>query len=151
MFAQDCYKFNFIFILTNFYNNCKITIIVNVTIFIFQAEEALRGTLSSDKNEILFQEFNMNYNNGPEMFRKGTSLVRKLIVNANSGKTIHVVIPLYCDIISNKFWNDNPEIMGLGKLREFRSTEDIVVFNGTNLSASNELCQENTENFNEGQ
>lgn len=116
----------------------------------FQAEETLRGTLSSDKNEILFQEFNMNYNNEPDMFKKGTSLVRKLIVDPESGKNIHVVIPLYCDIISNTFWNENPEIIGLGKLQEFKTTKDTVVFKGTNISASNELCYESTDNISEG-
>jgi tRNA(His) guanylyltransferase len=31
--------------------------------------------VSGDKNEILFSEFNINYNNLPEMFRKGTVLL----------------------------------------------------------------------------
>ena len=31
--------------------------------------------MSGDKNEILFSEFNINYNNLPEMFRKGTVLL----------------------------------------------------------------------------
>eukprot|EP00049_Salpingoeca_infusionum_P011043 m.190539 g.190539 ORF g.190539 m.190539 type:complete len:325 (-) comp14821_c0_seq1:2331-3305(-) len=37
-----------------------------------QAEERLRGTFSKDKNEILFSEFGINYNNEPAMFRKGS-------------------------------------------------------------------------------
>ena len=31
--------------------------------------------MSSDKNELLFSEFGINYNNLPEMYRKGTTLV----------------------------------------------------------------------------
>lgn len=34
-----------------------------------------QGTLAADKNEILFSEFNINYNNEPMMFRKGTVLI----------------------------------------------------------------------------
>ncbi|VVT45912.1 uncharacterized protein SAPINGB_P000953 [Magnusiomyces paraingens] len=45
-----------------------------------QAEERLRGTLASDKNEILFSEFGINYNNEPEIYKKGTILVRDLSI-----------------------------------------------------------------------
>lgn len=31
--------------------------------------------MSGDKNEILFSQFGINYNNEPELFRKGTVLV----------------------------------------------------------------------------
>lgn len=34
-----------------------------------------QGTLTADKNEILFSEFHINYNNEPHMYRKGTVLV----------------------------------------------------------------------------
>jgi len=40
------------------------------------AEQRLSGTVSADKNEILFQEFGINYNNEPECFKKGTILYR---------------------------------------------------------------------------
>ena len=36
------------------------------------------GTVSSDKNEILFKECGINYNNELEIFKKGTILVREL-------------------------------------------------------------------------
>ena len=41
-----------------------------------EAEQALKGTVSSYKNEILFSRFGINYNNEPEMFRKGTVIYR---------------------------------------------------------------------------
>ena len=41
------------------------------------AEEELKGTLSSDKNEILFSRFGVNYNNEPDMYRKGSVVYRK--------------------------------------------------------------------------
>jgi tRNA(His) 5'-end guanylyltransferase len=40
------------------------------------AEQRLSGTYSADKNEILFKEFGINYNNEPECFKKGTVLYR---------------------------------------------------------------------------
>uniref|UniRef100_A0A8R7TUI0 Thg1 C-terminal domain-containing protein n=1 Tax=Triticum urartu TaxID=4572 RepID=A0A8R7TUI0_TRIUA len=36
-----------------------------------EAHEILKGTLSKYKNELLFQRFQMNYNNEPKMFQKG--------------------------------------------------------------------------------
>ncbi|KAF2796509.1 Thg1-domain-containing protein [Melanomma pulvis-pyrius CBS 109.77] len=40
------------------------------------AERELSGTISSDKNEILFSRFGINYNNEPEIFKKGSILYR---------------------------------------------------------------------------
>lgn len=41
------------------------------------AEEFLKGTVASDKNEILWSKFGVNYNNEPEMFRKGSVVYRE--------------------------------------------------------------------------
>lgn len=41
-----------------------------------EAEQRLSGTVSADKNEILFKQFGINYNNEPECFKKGTILYR---------------------------------------------------------------------------
>ncbi|KAI0566931.1 tRNAHis guanylyltransferase [Gracilaria domingensis] len=43
-----------------------------------EAEKVLKGTNSKEKNEMLFSQFNVNYNNEPQMFRKGSLIVRKL-------------------------------------------------------------------------
>ncbi|KAJ0342636.1 hypothetical protein COL922a_000913 [Colletotrichum nupharicola] len=40
------------------------------------AEQMLAGTVSGDKNEILFLKFNINYNNEPEMYKKGSVIFR---------------------------------------------------------------------------
>ncbi|KAF2177692.1 Thg1-domain-containing protein [Zopfia rhizophila CBS 207.26] len=40
------------------------------------AEKELVGTISSDKNEILFSRFGINYNNEPEIYKKGSVLYR---------------------------------------------------------------------------
>ncbi|KAK3723136.1 tRNA-His guanylyltransferase [Vermiconidia calcicola] len=41
-----------------------------------EAEQALKGTVASDKNEILFSRFGINYNNEPLIYRKGTVIYR---------------------------------------------------------------------------
>ncbi|XP_023717500.1 probable tRNA(His) guanylyltransferase [Cryptotermes secundus] len=90
-----------------------------------QAEERLRGTLASDKNELLFSEFGLNYNNEPPMFRKGTVLIRKLCKTPGDGKLRHVVLPFYTDLIGDVFWRENPEILGMKSLQIYhRPTED---------------------------
>lgn len=38
----------------------------------------MQGTVSSDKNEILFKRFGINYNNEDEMFKKGSVLYRQV-------------------------------------------------------------------------
>ena len=49
----------------------------------------MKGTLSKYKNELLFQRFQMNYNNEPKMFRKGLctyqqkSIIQELFFNNN--------------------------------------------------------------------
>lgn len=40
------------------------------------AEQRLSGTVSSDKNEILFKEFGINYNNEDDLFKKGSVVFR---------------------------------------------------------------------------
>jgi tRNA(His) guanylyltransferase len=40
------------------------------------AEKRLNGTVAADKNEILYSQFRINYNNEPDMFKKGSVLYR---------------------------------------------------------------------------
>ncbi|KAJ5167230.1 tRNA(His) guanylyltransferase, partial [Penicillium canariense] len=42
-----------------------------------EAEQELKGTVSSDKNEILFKRFGINYNNEEEAYKKGSVLYRQ--------------------------------------------------------------------------
>ncbi|XP_022652468.1 probable tRNA(His) guanylyltransferase isoform X3 [Varroa jacobsoni] len=62
--------------INNLYNTAFWALVQKGGLTTSAAEERLRGTLSADKNEILFQEFNCNYNNEPSQFRKGTTIVR---------------------------------------------------------------------------
>lgn len=84
-----------------------------------QAEEKLRGTLSSHKNELLFQEFGINYNNEPLLFRRGTTLIRKLVPDG-TGRLKPAVVPLVDDIINDRFWKENPEVIGLKSLATYQ-------------------------------
>jgi len=62
--------------INNLYNTCFWRLVQDGGMTHQQANERLKGTLSADKNELLFTEFNTNYNNIPELFRKGTVLLR---------------------------------------------------------------------------
>ncbi|CAI2168628.1 18818_t:CDS:2 [Funneliformis geosporum] len=82
-----------------------------------EAENALRGTISSDKNELLHSSFDINYNNLPEMYRKGSVLIRKeanlMTLNQKGVEVIRkkkVVTTSHVDIIHDKFWKENPEL-----------------------------------------
>jgi len=98
---------------------------------IFQAEEKLRGTLASHKNELLFQEFGINYNNEPALFRKGTTLIRKLVPDGTTGKLRSIVVPLVDDIIGDRFWKENPEVIGLKSLATYQPANLVNSINNT--------------------
>ena len=36
----------------------------------------MKGTFSKDKNELLFSQFGINYNSEPEVYKRGTILIR---------------------------------------------------------------------------
>jgi tRNA(His) guanylyltransferase len=59
----------------NLFNSC-FWLLVQDGVDKREAEKMLQGTLSADKNELLFSRFGVNYNNEPAMFRKGTCLFR---------------------------------------------------------------------------
>lgn len=74
------------------------------------AENQLKGTLAKHKNEILFTQFNINYNNEPVMFRKGTILMQKTIKVGE--KKQKFIVPIFEDLIGDDFWLRHPEILG---------------------------------------
>ncbi|BES89266.1 unnamed protein product [Nesidiocoris tenuis] len=92
-----------------------------------EAELKLRGTLASDKNELLFQEFGINYNQEPPMFRKGTTLLRKSVDFLGKGKRT-IVMPYYCDIIKKDFWDTHPELLKQGKAGSVEFHEGMEFF-----------------------
>ncbi|XP_070595099.1 probable tRNA(His) guanylyltransferase isoform X1 [Erythrolamprus reginae] len=111
--------------INNLYNTVYWTLVQKSGLTPVQAQERLKGTLANDKNEILFSEFNINYNKEPEIYRKGTVLIWKkeyeIIKTKIKTETEEKEIeqtrmrnrlkPLHCDIIGNEFWEHNPEIL----------------------------------------
>ncbi|XP_036139667.1 probable tRNA(His) guanylyltransferase [Monomorium pharaonis] len=106
--------------INNLYNTCFWNLILKGNLTPNQAEEKLKGTMASHKNELLFQEFGINYNNEPPMFRKGTTLIRKLVVDG-TGRLKSAIVPLIDDIIGDRFWKENPEVIGLKSLATYQS------------------------------
>ncbi|OAY75993.1 tRNA(His) guanylyltransferase 1 [Ananas comosus] len=84
-----------------------------------EAQEMLKGMLSKDKNELLFQQFGANYDKLPAMFRKGSCVYRdkveetvKFDLTGNPVKRIRKKVVLgHFDIIGPNFWREHPEIL----------------------------------------
>lgn len=103
------------------------------------AEEELKGTRASDKNEILFVRFAVNYNDEPLVFRKGTVVYRAYDLpagegaNGSGGGTLKVlesrtqaekerkkkmkarVEMEHVDLIGDGFWEQRPYILAPGR------------------------------------
>ncbi|XP_050303502.1 probable tRNA(His) guanylyltransferase [Anthonomus grandis grandis] len=99
--------------INNLYNTTFWNLVLRGGLSNSEAEQRLCGTLSGDKNEILFSEFGINYNNEPLMYKKGTILLRKKIRHPKTGKNRLVVIPLHEDLIQDDFWTRNNEILDI--------------------------------------
>lgn len=63
--------------INNLYNTTFWNLVLKLKMTPQQAEQRLMGTVASDKNEILFKECGVNYNNESEMYKKGTIIVRE--------------------------------------------------------------------------
>ncbi|KAI9817168.1 MAG: tRNA-His guanylyltransferase [Pycnora praestabilis] len=58
--------------INNLYNTTFWTLIQHGRMDAKEAERELMGSSSAEKNEILFSRFGMNYNNEPEIYKKGS-------------------------------------------------------------------------------
>ncbi|KAK3187605.1 tRNA-His guanylyltransferase [Lecanicillium sp. MT-2017a] len=73
-----------------------------------EAEKMLAGTLAADKNEILFSRFKINYNNEPEIFKKGSVIFRDYeLVDPSSHKTSETMDALAEPVQQSKTQNEN--------------------------------------------
>jgi tRNA(His) guanylyltransferase len=96
-----------------------------------QAEVELKGTVAAQKNELLFSQFNINYNNEPAMFRKGSFLVREeydepaIDTRSNTPTTRRRrrVVVLHVDIIGDQFWNEHPELLSNEPIAKARAEQ----------------------------
>jgi tRNA(His) guanylyltransferase len=85
-----------------------------------EAQEALRGTLTGAKNEMLFSHFSINYNNLPARVRKGSVVIweQKLVAVKELADGSPVMrlhrepLVVHEDIIGDVFWEQHPEILG---------------------------------------
>ncbi|PBP23023.1 putative trna guanylyltransferase protein [Diplocarpon rosae] len=62
--------------INNLYNTTFWALIQNGGFDAKGAEKELAGSLAADKNEILFSRFKINYNNEPEIYKKGSVVFR---------------------------------------------------------------------------
>lgn len=135
--------------INNLYNTTFWALVLKGGLTNAEAEQRLCGTLSSDKNEILFSEFQTNYNNEPLMYKKGTILLKKKITHPfREGSKKIVVLPLHVDLIQDDFWVKNSELLKLksGELYSFEDSEkipDLVLSQLHNLS----VVEKNTEQW----
>lgn len=97
----------------NLYNTTFWSLVLQGGLTNQEAEERLRGTLSADKNEILFSEFGINYNSVDPMLRKGTILLRKPVLHTIDDKQVtrQLVVPFHTDLIREEFWRTHPELL----------------------------------------
>ncbi|WVZ99391.1 hypothetical protein U9M48_044707 [Paspalum notatum var. saurae] len=82
-----------------------------------EAHEILKGTLSKDKNELLFHQFQMNYNNEPVMFRKGSCIYQQKVEElsgaegGNNGTRERWDVKVDHVDLGPGFWQKHPLIM----------------------------------------
>ncbi|KAK9249110.1 Thg1 C terminal domain-containing protein [Lipomyces tetrasporus] len=119
--------------INNLYNTAFWTLVLGGGLSEHDAEQALMGTNSGDKNELLFSRFGINYNNEEAMFRKGTMLVRD-VCNADPSSSESTdrrdvpdqhekskrqvereektrrkaeIVEMHVDIIGDEFWKNS--------------------------------------------
>ncbi|CAL5866814.1 uncharacterized protein PFLUO_LOCUS1024 [Penicillium psychrofluorescens] len=63
--------------INNLYNTTFWTMVLQGGMNNTDAEQELKGTVSADKNEILFKRFGINYNNELEIYKKGSVVYRQ--------------------------------------------------------------------------
>ncbi|XP_038210402.1 probable tRNA(His) guanylyltransferase [Zerene cesonia] len=97
--------------INNLYNTTFWTLILRGQLNPVEAEKRLCGTVSADKNEILFKEFNINYNNEPEIFKRGTILLRQIVSEDTSDKSVAAVVDIHDDMLKAKFWQRHCDLL----------------------------------------
>ncbi|KAK6198039.1 Thg1 C terminal domain-containing protein [Scheffersomyces amazonensis] len=102
--------------INNLYNTTFWALVLKGGLSTSEAEQTLSGTLSKDKNEILFSRFGINYNNEPEMFKKGTVIVREV------GKSLASDTPV--EDLSNRQLQRLDKVMRKAEIKVYH--QDII-------------------------
>ncbi|KAK5992753.1 tRNA(His) guanylyltransferase [Cladobotryum mycophilum] len=124
--------------INNLYNTTFWTLVQQGGLDNKEAERTLAGTLAADKNEILFSRFQINYNNEPEIFKKGSVIFKdyELVEPGSHNESVTVdtlaepvqqsktqtekdkkrrakarVVVEHIDIIRDDFWDRRPWIL----------------------------------------
>ena len=126
--------------INNLYNTTFWALVLKGGLSNTEAEDHLKGTLSADKNEILWSRFGINYNNEREMFKKGSVVLReyKLVesgprldlnhdedIQGIQGKELSKtqkeklkkarqkaqIVVQHVDIINDDFWSKRPWLL----------------------------------------
>lgn len=113
--------------INNLYNTTFWALIQKCGMTPAESENSLKGSLSADKNEILFTQCGINYNNEPAVFRKGTVLVREYQDWKQESTDVELtsrqkqrqqklrkkalISELHVDIIKDTFWSDRPWLL----------------------------------------
>ncbi|KAJ5515118.1 hypothetical protein N7463_004670 [Penicillium fimorum] len=124
--------------INNLYNTTFWTMVLQGGMSNTDAEQELKGTVSADKNEILFKRFGINYNNELEIYKKGTVLYRQYELEEPNPTKSHAdeetpvveskqsrsqqdkirklrrkaqVVVDHVDIIKDEFWEKRPWIL----------------------------------------
>ncbi|EOR01355.1 hypothetical protein E3P81_01767 [Wallemia ichthyophaga] len=117
--------------INNLYNTCFWAIVQQGKKTEREAHNLLKGTVSSQKHDILFKDYGINYNQLNEMYKKGSVLVRdppslpqvpsdgaykekkrieKIRKDGIDG-TRGDIQTLHVDIIKDVFWNERPWLL----------------------------------------
>ncbi|KAL8858853.1 MAG: hypothetical protein Q9178_004657 [Gyalolechia marmorata] len=124
--------------INNLYNTAFWALVQKGDLRTTEAEQLLKGTVASQKNEILFSRFGINYNAESEQFKKGSVLYKnygtqsivatnKPTANPQEGEDREVakarrvnekkrrskaeITLQYVDIIRDDFWNAHPWLL----------------------------------------
>ncbi|GAB4834626.1 tRNA-His guanylyltransferase [Ancistrocladus abbreviatus] len=113
--------------LTNQYNTC-LWKLVECGKTEKEARESLKGTQKQEKNELLFQQFGINYKTLPEIFRQGSFVlntkVEDIVKYSENGTPVKrlrrkALVVHSENIAGRSFWNEHPNLpMELGGFAE---------------------------------
>ncbi|KZT54470.1 tRNAHis guanylyltransferase [Calocera cornea HHB12733] len=96
--------------INNLYNTVFWALVLQGGLDTTHAHAELRGTISSQKHELLHARFGINYNALPARYRKGSVLVRTKPVLSPSNPNGEVAV-LHVDIIRDEFWEERPWLL----------------------------------------